>query len=185
MNLAKDALHILTSIAPTAATMLGGPFAGMAVTKLEELFGVAGNADAQQQIEAAIMGGNPDALLKLKQLEGDMSAKLAELGIQRDKLILDDTANARAREIAVKDKTPSQLAWMIIGGFITVSAAQLIAIMGWPEVVAKIPGQGWLLIGNVSGYLANEAKQAAAYYFGSTMGSQSKDQALAEIAKQP
>src|SRR5882724_11915775 len=37
MNLAKDALHVLGSVAPTIATALGGPFAGMAVNALEGL----------------------------------------------------------------------------------------------------------------------------------------------------
>jgi hypothetical protein len=56
-------------------------------------------------------------------------------------------------------------------------------MMVWPDAVAKIPPQGWLLVGNISGYLANEAKQAAAFYFGSTAGSQNKDATIADMAK--
>lgn len=96
-----------------------------------------------------------------------------------------DRDSARKREMVLKDGTVAKLAWTLIGGFLAVSAAQIAAVFWWPELTAKIPAQGWLLVGNISGYLANEAKQAAAYYFGSSVGSKSKDDTLAEIAKAP
>lgn len=128
-----------------------------------------------------------EALQKGKEFEATHQERMLDLK-QKHELEMyaaevDDRKSARQREVDTKDTTVAKLAWMMIGGFIIMSMAQLVAIMGWPEVVVKIPGQGWLLIGNISGYLANEAKQAAAYYFGSSSGSKDKDATLAEIAK--
>jgi hypothetical protein len=176
----QAAKAILATVAPVIGTALGGPFGGLAGTLLSKALGT----NDPKQIEAAITSTDPDILLKLKQADSDFKEQMAALGISEEKLSYDDMASARAREVAVRDSTPRQLAWMIIGGFIVVSCAQLIAIMGWPDVITRIPGQGWLLIGNVSGYLANEAKQCAGYYFGSSAGSAQKTDALTEIAKQ-
>jgi hypothetical protein len=175
---------VIAAVAPTIGTALGGPFGALAGAVLAKALGVD-TKDAESAVTAAIATGDPEVLLKLKTAEQDFIIKLEELGIQRDKLAFDDLANARAREVSLRDSTPKQLAWMIIGGFLVVSAAQLIAMIGWAEQVNKIPSQGWLLIGNISGYLANEAKQAAAYYFGSTIGSKEKDRDIAAIAKMP
>jgi hypothetical protein len=38
--------------------------------------------------------------------------------------------------MATKDSTPAILAYMIIGGFFGIAFAQLVALMGWPEVAA-------------------------------------------------
>jgi hypothetical protein len=54
-----------------------------------------------------------------------------------------------------------------------------------PEQAARIPQPGWLLVGQISGYLASEAVAAAKYYFGSTANNRSKDDTIAEIAKAP
>jgi len=172
---------VLATIAPELGLALGGPFGGLAGAALAKALGTKDGADPAT--EAAIVSGNPDALLAIKKANDDFLIQMEQLGITKDKLIFDDRANARAREVAVRDRTPAHLAWVIIGGFLVISMAQLIGMMGWAAEVAKIPPQGWLLIGNISGYLANEAKQAAAYYFGSTQGSKDKDETISTIAK--
>lgn len=174
---------VLGSVAPEIGIALGGPFGGLAGSLLAKALGTKGPDDPATA--AAILSGNPDTLLAIKKANDDFLVQMETLNISRDKLVMDDIANARAREMAVKDRTPAQLAWAIIGGFLVVSLAQLVAMVGWAKDVALIPPQGWLLIGNISGYLANEAKQAAAYYFGSTLGSQQKDATIASIAKEP
>lgn len=174
---------ILAAIAPELGLALGGPFGGMAGAMLSKALGTKAPDDPEN--EAQILAGSPETFAAIQKANNDFKLQMEAYGITRDKLVFDDIANARAREVAVKDKTPSQLAWMLIGGFIAISLAQLVALMGWGEQSAKIPPQGWLLIGNISGYLANEAKQAAAYYFGSTMASKDKDTTIADIAKGP
>lgn len=183
MNLLKDigsgAWQVLKTVAPAIADTAAGPFAPLVDPLLKKVFGTSD----PKQVEAALVTATPEQLLALKQADNEHSEKLIELGIARDKLGLEDLASARAMQIANKDPNVARLAWTIIGGFLVISFAQLVAMIGWADQVNKVPPQGWLLIGNISGYLANEAKQAAAFYFGTTAGSQAKDQTLAEIAK--
>lgn len=178
-------LQSIASIAPGIATALGGPLAGLAVDSVESVFGLkdASPDDLKKQLQNAQLTG--DQIVALKQAEIAFQEKLKQNDIDLAQLSAKDADSARNREIQVKDRTPAILAYTLIGGFIGISAAQLIAIMGYPDLVSKIDGQGWLLIGNVSGYLANEAKQAASYYFGDTLGSKAQGQAIADIAKMP
>lgn len=193
-----DFLTAIKNIAPMVASTFGTPLLGMAVSAV---CGAIPPDAAKQVQEAHAADPVNGALSKLgelfqqgvinsqqiKQAELDHSAKMAELGYKSvadlAKLEVDDRDSARKREEAIKDSTPSHLAYMIIGGFIIVSIAQLVALVGWPDQVAKIPPAGWAIIGNISGYLFAEAKQAAAYYFGSSMSSRAKDDTLATIAK--
>jgi len=175
-------LGILEQIAPTLATMIGGPFAGTAVAAIEKGLGLNATGD-QAAALTAVAGATPEQLLALKAEDNRHQEAMAKLGVDLQQSAEQGRASARAREAAVKDKTPSRLAYTIIGGFLSVSMAQLIAIMGWPDLINKIPGQGWLLIGQVTGYLANEAKQAASYYFGSSAGSQAKDATIKALSQ--
>lgn len=60
-----------------------------------------------------------------------------------------------------------------------------IATLGWPDQTNRISTAAWTLLTSLLTFLAAEAKQAGAFFFGSTAGSQAKDAALVEIAKQP
>lgn len=183
MSFTDSAKHVLATVAPLLATATLGPFAPIANAAIAAVFGI--KTDDAAATATALASATPDQLLALKQADDAFKVQMEQLGISEEKLAFDDVSNARGREIAVKDSTPKQLAWMLIGGFLTISLAQIVAMVGWADQVNKIPAQGWLLIGNISGYLANEAKQAGAYYFGTTMGSQSKDLTIADIAKKP
>ena len=81
---------------------------------------------------------------------------------------MEDRNSARQREIAVKDHVPAILAYMTVGGFLAVMGAELYAFIMMPDEVSKIGTAAWAVIGNISGYLASEAKLVGAYYFGSS-----------------
>ncbi len=188
-----DFLSAIKNIAPILAGTFGTPLAGMAVSALCSAL----PADQAAQVQAAHTSDPVNGALgklgdmfqqgiintaQIKQAELTHAERMAEIGYKNvadlEKISADDRDSARKREEIVKDHTPAILAYMIIGGFFAVSIAQLVIIMGYPELVAKIPQPGWLLIGNVSGYLAAEAKATAAYYFGSTTGSKAKDDTI-------
>lgn len=187
----------LGSIAPTLATMLGGPLAGAAVTSLEAAFGLTPGSGADAITKVIQAGGmTPETIAAVRAADQKHAEVMGQQGIDLAKLNADheaameasavtDRASARNREVAVKDSTPARLAYMIIGGFFGIALAQLIALMGWPEVAAKIPAQGWVIIGNISGYLAAEAKAAASYYFGTTQDSGKKTELLAQSTPKP
>lgn len=183
----------VASFAPTIATMLGGPMAGTAVTALEGALGLNTDPKADLTSRATSIANilqnaqlTPDQVAAIRLAEIKHADDVAKNNVDLAKINADheaagwnadvqDRASARSREVAVKDTTPSRLAYTIVGGFLAITLAQLVALIGWPDAVAKIPAAGWTLIGNISGYLAAEAKAATAYYFGSSSGSRDKD----------
>lgn len=171
MNLGDKAKQILGTLAPMLGTAIGGPFGALAGAALSQALGTS--PDDGKATEAALLSANPDTLLKVKQAEQDFTVRMKELGISEDKLVYDDIANARAREIAVRDNTPRNLAYLVLGFAGACIAATL---MGFTKVDSA-------LAGTLIGYLVAEARSALAYYFGSSKGSKDKDDAIAEIAK--
>jgi hypothetical protein len=172
------------TIAPWIAGTLGTPVAGVAVKAICDIFGLTGDSATPENVTAALAGATPDQLIALKQADLKHQEFMTQIGYDHlDKISqieVDDRNGARNREIVVKDRTPAHLAYMIIGGFFGVATAQLVALMGWPDIAAKIPPQGWVIIGNISGYLAAEAKAASAYYFGTTQDSGRKTELLSQ-----
>lgn len=181
MNLGSIAKQVLGTVAPTVLTALGGPFGALAAAILHAALGTVGDEKAA---DAALSAASPDTLAAIKKAEMDLQAKLSELGIQREQLVFQDLASARQMQETTRDPTAARLAWLVIGGFLAFSVAEAVAMTIYPEQVAKIPAAAWSTIGVILGYLANEAKQAAAFYFGSSAGSQQKDDTIATIAKQ-
>lgn len=172
------------TIAPWIAGTLGTPVAGVAVKALCDVLGLSPDKASPDNVTAALAGATPEQLLALKGADQKHQEFMAQLGFSHieslQEIAANDRSNARNREIQVKDRTPAHLAYIIIGGFFGVAIAQLVALMGWPDEAAKIPPQGWVIIGNISGYLAAEAKAAASYYFGSSSGSDEKTRLLAK-----
>lgn len=159
----------LKTIAPTLATLLGGPLAGLAVDILSPKLGIT---DAtKDKITEVLQNGQltGDQIVAVKQAELDAKAKEDELGFKFSELEFKDIDSARNREIQVKDNTNRILAFTIVGSFIAMVAATL---MGYAKVES-------VLAGTLVGYLSAKAEQVLAYYFGSTKGSADKTKLLA------
>lgn len=174
MNLAKDALHVLQTVAPTIAKATLGPFGGLAAIAISAILGTP-PAD-EQATSAALLNATPDQLLALKKAENDFQVQMKSLGISEEKLVYDDIANARAREIAVKDNTPAILAYAITFGFFGT-----LSFMLWNGKPA-VGGDALLVM---LGSLGTAWAGIVSFYFGSSMGSVKKDATIASIAKQP
>lgn len=172
MSFSDKAKSIIGSVAPLIGTALGGPFGGLAGAMLSKALGTPPGDTAA--IEAAATSADPEILLKIKQADNDFKIQTEQLGITRDKLVFDDIANARAREVAVKDTTPRNLAYMIL---VFTGACIAATLMGYTKVESA-------LAGTLIGYLIAESRSALTYYFGSSSGSQSKTDAMtAELSK--
>lgn len=174
MSFSDKAKQIIATVAPTVGAAIGGPFGGLAGVMLSKLFGSAEKPADDKAVEQAIISGDPEALLKLKQAENDFTVQMEKLGIERDKLDYDDRANARAREESVKDHTPAILAYAITAGFFGTLGFML--VNGKPQT-----GGDALLV--MLGSLGTAWAGITAYYFGSSAGSRKNQEALAQIAK--
>ena len=169
MNFGQVAKSVLGTVAPLIGTALGGPFGGLAGSLLSKALGTSD----PKAMEAAITSTDPDILLKLKQADNEFQEHLKQLGIDEQKLAFDDTANARAREVSVHDKTPMILAFSITVGFF--SALGFMLWNGKPAV-----GGDALLV--MLGSLGTAWAAIVSYYFGSSAGSADKSAAINKIA---
>jgi hypothetical protein len=172
-------LQTLAKIAPSIASVAGGPFAGMAVSFVESALGVTAGADGkkpdamaqlQQRIDQGTLTG--DQVIALKKAEMDFKQHIADNGLKLEQLAAEDRASARGREIAVRDRTPAVLAYVMVIGFFALTAATIGFLFGWPEQAGKMPAPAWGLVGTLIGYLLNESKSALSYYFGTTEGNE-------------
>lgn len=171
-------LPAIATVAPTIAGLIGGPLASMGVTALESVFGLApGTATSNPQaLQTAVAAMSPDDAVKLAQADSDLKAKLAQAGVDMAKIAADDTANARAREIAVKDHAPMVLAVLLTVGFFGVLAFMM--IHGLP----KDTGGSEAMIAMIGG-LATGFSMVLSYYFGSSASSRIKDDTISTLSK--
>lgn len=170
MSFSDSAKRVISTVAPLLGGALGGPLGAAAGNFIAKELGGGDPKSAEQ----AIVAGDPQTLLALKRVETDFRQHLADLGVEEDKIATDDTANARAREIAVKDRTPAIIAYAVTAGFFGVLAWMLY------RGIPKDGGGDALLV--MLGSLGTAWAGIVAYYFGSSAGSASKTDALNKIA---
>ena len=162
--------QVLGSLAPTAATLLGGPFAGLAVKAIGDALGMSGAK--VEEVQQALANGNltGDQIVALKQAELDLKKHLADNGIKLEEVASADRDSARKREIEVKDWTPRVLAYAVTVGFFgTLSALMTGNVVG--------TGHDVLLV--MIGSLGTAWTGIISYYFGSSAGSAAKTDLLA------
>lgn len=136
---------------------------------------VDSNADS---IAAAVAGATPEQLQALKKLDQDFAVRMKELGFQNEQELAQieagDRANARAREIALKDRLPAVLAIAVTVGFFG-----CLALMMFKE----LPGAGHDVLMVMIGSLGTAWSGIISYYFGSSAGSAAKTEILAKSGK--
>ncbi|TAN55343.1 MAG: hypothetical protein EPN26_05475 [Rhodospirillales bacterium] len=167
-----DWKKIVGTVAPSIATALGGPLAGLATQAIAGAFGLGDGVD-EDTVASAVTNATPEQLLGLKKADQDFAIKMRELDVDLERLAAGDRDSARKREVEAKDWTPKVLAFVIIGGFFAVVAFVLgKGISGMDAAAAAFAG-------SLVGYVSAKAEQVVAYYFGSSAGSARKDALLA------
>ncbi|WP_039017327.1 hypothetical protein [Halocynthiibacter namhaensis] len=162
---------IIATVAPTLATALGGPLAGVATRAIAAK--ILGKDDASfAEVEAAITGASGADLVRLKELEYEFKAQMEEADIKLESIAADDRNSARQRQVQMKDWTPSVLGLAIIIGFFGVLA--YIFRFGLPAEGSEV-----LLI--MMGALGTMTSQVGNFFFGSSSGSKSKDAVIADL----
>lgn len=164
----------LPGMALAVASGVPGPI-GMVAGVVSKIVGKEVPADPGQ-INTAIEGATPDQLIALQEKDLEVKETLAKLGVDEElvnvRIAEQDRANARARQIALRDYTPPILAWLIMGATFAIIATVL---LGFSKVDAAISGA-------LIGYIVAMAQQVTGYYFGSSAGSAAKTDILAKTA---
>lgn len=164
---------LIKQVAPTIATALGGPLAGLATKTLSEA--LLGNSDGSpDEIAAALGSATPDQLARLREIDANFKVTMKKLDIDLAQIDAGDRDSARKREVETQDKTPMILAGVVCFGFF----GTLIGLMlyGLPS-----KGQDALLI--MLGALGSAFTAIVSYYFGSSSGSRQKDQIIDQMVK--
>ena len=154
----------LKSIAPTIFTALGGPLGGLAYEAVSKVMGVSQD-DAKTMLESGKL--TADQIASVQQAEIALKAKAQELGLDFEKLAVEDRASARQMQSATHSWIPPFLAVGITVGFFGI----LYALMS--DRVAK---SDELMI--MLGSLSTAWTGVIAFYFGSSAGSQRKDELI-------
>lgn len=151
-------------------TALGGPFGGIAAGFIAEKLGLEGKTvDA---VTKALTDNKmtADQVTAIRLAEIDFTKFLAQNEITKDQLDTQNTADARAMQIAVKSSTPDILAVIIVTGFFGILIAMMMGLLTASDQQALL-----ILLGSLSagfGAVLN-------FFFGSSRGSQNKDVLLA------
>lgn len=168
---------LLKTVAPTIATAMGGPLAGMAVGWVAKK--VLGQEDATlDDISKFLTTANdPQALQKMKDAERDFAAHMKELDIDVFKLEVQDRASAR--DFGVKTKIG---AWMQlgIGVFVVIGFFMTVAMVLSGSLNIEEANKA-VLVGTVIGYVSAKADQVIAFLFGTTHGSSEKSEQLTKV----
>lgn len=154
----------LKQIAPTIATCLGGPLAGLAVTAISKVLGID-EGKVQDVIESGKL--NAEQIASLKQAEIELKDHAQQLGLNFEQLAVQDRASARDLQKETKSIVPPILSILVTIGFFSI----LIGLMS-----GKIMTSDALML--MLGSLGTAWTGIIAFYFGSSASSQAKDQMI-------
>jgi hypothetical protein len=158
-------MNWLMQIAPTIATCLGGPLAGLAVSALSKLFGVA-----PDQVQSMINDNklSADQIAAVQQEEIKFKEQTQALGLNFEQLAVEDRKSARDMQTTTQSFIPPLLSILVTIGFFGILAYLMVT----PADTTNTP----LMI--MLGSLGTAWTGIIAFYFGSSAGSQKKDQML-------
>ena len=160
----------LKQIAPTIATAMGGPLAGMAVTAISKAIGVdpdkVGDLISNNKLSA-------EQIAQVKIAEIELQKQANELGLNFEKLEVEDRKSARDMQATTKSIVPPLLA-----GTVTVGFLGIMGMMFFNKIDSTNPAILMML-----GSLGTAWTGIISYYFGSSAGSQAKTDLLSKAAK--
>jgi hypothetical protein len=157
----------LKQIAPTIATAMGGPLAGMAVSAISKAIGVdpekVGDLISSNKLTA-------DQIAQVKIAEIELQKQAQELGLNFEKLEVEDRKSARDMQSKTRSLMPP-----ILAGTVTVGFFGIMVMMFIGKVDSSNPAILMML-----GSLGTAWTGIIAYYFGSSAGSQAKTDLLSK-----
>jgi hypothetical protein len=165
MDLLKQFGPLLSSVAPSIATALGGPLAGLAVKSLSKA--LLGAEDfSEEAVIDAMATASPEQLAAVKKIDADFKVQMKSLDIDLERIAVDDRKSARTMQTETKDWIPRALAISVTLGYFGIIAYVL---------VSGLPMNGSEVLLMLLGTLSAGWTGVMAFYFGSSSGSQKKD----------
>lgn len=154
----------IEQVAPTIATALGGPLAGLAVQAISKAIGVDAD-ETKRLIDDGKLTAEQIAQVKMAELDLQKQAK--SLGLDFEKLATEDRKSARDMQSTTKSWVPPVLAITITLGFFGILLALMFGqVQKTDEVMIMLGSLGTAWSGVIG------------FYFGSSASSQNKDDLL-------
>lgn len=170
-------LPTIGALAPTIASALGGPLAGMAVTGLASALGLEPAAAQTPQGQADMLKklGLMDAatVAAMQKAEDDFKLALSQQNIDLAKINEAGTESARTMQIQTKSITPTALAVFVTFGFFG-----LLTLLAFHTV----PSANQNTLMTMLGALGAAWSSIINFFFGSSAGSQAKDDTIKRMA---
>jgi len=154
----------LTQLAPTIATALGGPLAGMAVSAVSKAIGCT-----PEEVQNVISSGKLDAtqVAAIQQAELELKKQAQEMNLDFAKLSVEDRKSARDMQAVTRSFIPPLLAVGVTLGFFGILFGLMYGqIQHAPQIDIMLGSLGTAWTGII------------AFYFGSSASRQNKDQLL-------
>lgn len=155
-------------IAPVIGSALAGPFGAVAASAVAERMGVS-----EKTVESVVAALNQDKLTpeqvsQLKNAEIEFKKWVEENKLKREQLEFEDVRGAREMQIATRSNVPAALALVVTLGFFGILTALMTGHASKSDELL-------LMLGS----LGTAWTGIIAFYFGSSAGSQRKDELLA------
>jgi len=166
-------LNLVKTVAPSLATAVGGPLAGMATRAISDALLGKPDGTEDELIDAAAKA-TPEQLLALKKAEQDFAVRMRELEIDLQRIDAADRSSAREREVKTGDWTPRVLAAAVTLGFF--------GVLGY-MIAYGLPAQGGEALLVMLGTLGTAWGAIVSYYFGSSAGSKEKTEAMNRMTR--
>lgn len=185
----KDVAGVVGKAAPILGGILGGP-AGAAVGGL---VATALGTDATPDAVSTALLGDPNAAVKLKELEVNSKVQLQQLAVSAEQNRLQAAAAQYAAEAADRDSArklaaqqpkdwvrPSITVLLLLGA----GGIVFFVFSGMADTLLR-DATASLTIGTIVGYWFNELKQVLAFWFGTTGESQRTNAEVRQFAVSP
>jgi hypothetical protein len=174
----KKIFGVLKAAAPTLLTAFGGPAGGIVAGVARKVLGTADDLpDDELAEQIAVAAGSTEGLAKLRAIELELKriesaekidlAKITEAAAEGEHR---DRADARARQVALRDNGPF---WVLV-----ITTVGFYGALAWMLVKGLPPNGGEVLLIMI-GSLGSAWGASVQYFVGSSSGSKSKTDMLA------
>lgn len=184
----SDVASVVENLAPTIASVIGGPLAGSGVSALEKLFGLtpdpsASTTDRMNAVAAAISGATPQQLADMRKADQEYAVSMAQAGFKDTEtlasLTVQDRVSARTMQVSAKSIMPPIIGSAIIIGSLAAAGAILSGKVSYANTTEAT------MVGTVIGYLFSEAKAVLSFYFGGSTTADRQSELLAQSVPAP
>lgn len=164
---------LIGAAAPTLAQALtpGGPLVKAAVQAVGKALLGKDGATEDEVTKALAGGATMDQITALKKVEAEFAAQMKALEIDMARLEVQDREGARRRQVDLRDWAPAVLAVVV---------HVLLAFLLYAMFTRAIPEQNKSAADILVGVLGGGVASVWSYYFGSSIGSKAKTEALSK-----